>query len=379
MLEPVSNDLLGSLVRDENWWCNRHDYAILTNGLLDIIDEIVSRTEAPLRSPEAVIHKNAVLSERVVVKAGAKIGDGVVIDGPAIIGEQATLGPNCHIKAGAYIGKGCVVGPGAEIKASVLMDGVKMYHFGYIGNSIVGRNVNIGAGFVTAVKRLDGKPVSFSFDGLTKSFGRKAGCLIGDNTQVAVSSTIMPGAQIPPDSILYPRNGVSHEDKTDQSNFGILASDTAWLKLIELWTAETDRYWSRNNVFLLINGGLIAILTTQNSSDTVAFLVSLVAVFICTIWYRVNAIGKYYLDRWKGPIKAVEKEWPIKPITDVSLSSSTDDTPKKYRSSSKYMQLIVRGAVISWGLLAIILGWRLAGSTLTSWAAIFWSWLEGFF
>lgn len=140
----------------------------------------------------------------VWVSETAKIGPGVVIEGPAIIGPGAKVGPNSYLRGPVFIGELCEIGFSVEIKHSIIMSNVILRHFVYIGNSIIGNYCNLGANFVTAVSRLDNEDVFFRH--LTRKIliGKKAGCIMGDRTISGVNVTTMPGRIIPADSILMP-------------------------------------------------------------------------------------------------------------------------------------------------------------------------------
>jgi bifunctional UDP-N-acetylglucosamine pyrophosphorylase/glucosamine-1-phosphate N-acetyltransferase len=68
----------------------------------------------------------------------------------SIMEDGADIGPLSHVRPGSHIGRGVHLGNFAEVKGSLLREGVKQGHFSYIGDATVGANVNIGAGTITA-------------------------------------------------------------------------------------------------------------------------------------------------------------------------------------------------------------------------------------
>jgi bifunctional N-acetylglucosamine-1-phosphate-uridyltransferase/glucosamine-1-phosphate-acetyltransferase GlmU-like protein len=58
-----------------------------------------------------------------------------------------------YLRAGVWLGEGCVVGPGAELTSSFLFAGSKLAHFNFVGDSILGNDVNLEAGSIVANHR----------------------------------------------------------------------------------------------------------------------------------------------------------------------------------------------------------------------------------
>ena len=73
----------------------------------------------------------------------------------AEIFDRVTMGPFCHLRKGAVLKEGVHLGNFGEVKESILGADTKMGHFSYIGDAVIGKNVNIGAGTITC--NFDGK------------------------------------------------------------------------------------------------------------------------------------------------------------------------------------------------------------------------------
>ncbi|MHA1238701.1 MAG: bifunctional sugar-1-phosphate nucleotidylyltransferase/acetyltransferase [Candidatus Odinarchaeia archaeon] len=160
--------------------------------------------EADLRV-EGEVEPNATLIGAVGVKRGARIRSGAYIEGPALIDEGADIGPNCYIRSGTYVGKNCRIGNGCEIKNSIILDNTHIAHLSYVGDSIIGENVNFGAGTITANLRLDEKTIPFNLKGVKIDSGRrKLGAIIGDDVKTGIGVTIMPGVKVGPKSAIGP-------------------------------------------------------------------------------------------------------------------------------------------------------------------------------
>lgn len=80
------------------------------------------------------------------------IGEGTVVEPGAFIQGPAIIGKNCQIRHGAYVrgdvivGDNCVVGHTTELKNAIMLNGAGAPHFAYVGDSILGNRVNLGAG-----------------------------------------------------------------------------------------------------------------------------------------------------------------------------------------------------------------------------------------
>lgn len=148
-------------------------------------------------------------------KAGVMIidPDVVYVEGEIKIGQGTTVYPNVYL-TDAIIGKDCKIGPvaeiadckigdnssllfGAQIKRSTVGPNFKMKHHGYIGDAKIGRNVNVGAGFI--VCNSDGKNKHQTIIGDNVFLGSNsiviapnkigAGCYIAANSTIRSNTT----------------------------------------------------------------------------------------------------------------------------------------------------------------------------------------------
>jgi bifunctional UDP-N-acetylglucosamine pyrophosphorylase/glucosamine-1-phosphate N-acetyltransferase len=77
------------------------------------------------------------------------------------------------------------------------MDGSRIPHLSYIGDSIIGERCNLGAGTITANLRLDEKPIRMLVKGeLIETGLRKLGVIMGDDVKTGINVSIMPGVKI---------------------------------------------------------------------------------------------------------------------------------------------------------------------------------------
>ncbi len=155
------------------------------------------------------------LKDNVWVHKSVEISDSAEIIGPAIIMENTVIRHNAYLRENVIIGPNSVVGNSCEIKNSILISHVEVPHFNYVGDSILGKKVHLGAGVILANLRLDKANIQIE----KKSTNlRKIGAFIGDNVQIGCNSVVCPGTMIYPNMVLYPLStikGIIKEDKEE--------------------------------------------------------------------------------------------------------------------------------------------------------------------
>ena len=84
----------------------------------------------------------------VWVGQGTSIEDSALIQGPAIIGRRCRIRHNAFMRNQVILGDRVVVGNATEVKNAILFDEVQVPHFNYVGDSILGYKVHLGAGAI---------------------------------------------------------------------------------------------------------------------------------------------------------------------------------------------------------------------------------------
>jgi len=96
---------------------------------------------------DAKVHPSAVINEeKVHVAAGAVVMPHAYIEGPAIIGTGATVGQGAYVRNDVILSPGSIIGHASEAKNALLFEDAHAPHFAYVGDSILGARVNLGAG-----------------------------------------------------------------------------------------------------------------------------------------------------------------------------------------------------------------------------------------
>lgn len=141
----------------------------------------------------------------VVLGEGSIIEPGAYVKGPCWIGRDVEVRHGAYVRGHALICDGAVVGHATEVKGSVFLPGAKAGHFAYVGDSILGRNVNLGAGTKLANLRLQGNEVVVQVNGQRVATGlRKFGAILGDEAQTGCNSVTNPGTLLGRGSLLLP-------------------------------------------------------------------------------------------------------------------------------------------------------------------------------
>ena len=151
---------------------------------------------------DTVIHPNVYLEgrtrigSRCEIHAGVRIVDSILEDGVVInnycviteshVGGGAKIGPFAHVRPQSEIGEGAHVGNFTELKKTRLGKGSKANHLSYLGDAVIGANVNIGAGTITC-----------NYDGTHKHpTVIEDGAFIGSDTQLIAPITVRSGAYV---------------------------------------------------------------------------------------------------------------------------------------------------------------------------------------
>jgi NDP-sugar pyrophosphorylase family protein len=122
---------------------------------------------------------------------------GAYIEGPVIIGENCKIGPNCYIRPYTCLGNDVRVGNAVEVKNSAVMDGTKIGHLSYVGDSVIGESCNFGAGTICSNLRHDKANIISYIKGQKVDSGRrKLGAIMGDDVKTGIHTTVYPGTVI---------------------------------------------------------------------------------------------------------------------------------------------------------------------------------------
>lgn len=188
-------------------------WEFLAQPLDELLSALPSQQLATRLNPDVCL-----FGDRIVVGSGARIHSGAVIEGPIRIGNDVEIRPGAYLRGGCWIGDGCVIGANSELKRAVLLDGAKAPHLNYVGDSILGRGVNLGAGTILSNFRHDGGDIQLPTGAERITTGlRKLGAILGDGVATGCNCVLHPGVIVGAGTQLYPgvqlRSGIYPEKR----------------------------------------------------------------------------------------------------------------------------------------------------------------------
>ena len=148
-------------------------------------------------SKDTKIGKNVTIEPYVVFGKKVKIGNNVIIKSfshleNCKIENKVDIGPYARIRPGTVLKDGSKVGNFVEIKKSIIGKKSKVSHLTYIGDSTIGKSVNVGAGTITC-----------NYDGLKKNKTKiKDNVFIGSNSSLVAPLTIEEGSVVGAGSVI---------------------------------------------------------------------------------------------------------------------------------------------------------------------------------
>jgi NDP-sugar pyrophosphorylase family protein len=190
------------------------EYADLFEGG-EYVWEALSRLETYLlaRTPQenrilGTVHPGAFLvGEHILIEEEAIVEPGAYIEGPALIGRGAVVRHGAYVRPNTLAGARSVIGHTTETKNTIFFPESKAAHFAYVGDSILGNRVNLGAGTKLANFRLGGGIIKVRVEGESRpiSTGRnKLGAILGDDCQLGCNCVCNPGTLLGPRCAVRP-------------------------------------------------------------------------------------------------------------------------------------------------------------------------------
>lgn len=159
-----------------------------------IVAHAINRVDDQFEVRDGIaIHRSAILEE------------GVVLKGPVLVSPGCFVGAHAYLRGGVFLGQGTSIGPGCEVKSSFILSQSALAHFNFVGDSLVGSDVNLEAGAVVAnhYNEREIKTIDVIAGGKRMTTGIvKFGSLIGDHTRIGANAVLSPGTILDTGSIV---------------------------------------------------------------------------------------------------------------------------------------------------------------------------------
>jgi bifunctional UDP-N-acetylglucosamine pyrophosphorylase/glucosamine-1-phosphate N-acetyltransferase len=161
-----------------------------------IVHSSVSIGKDTVIYPNTYLEGNTSIGKNCIIYPGARICDSIVENGVSIkdntlienskVRRGSIIGPFAHLRPHSIVGRNVRIGNFVEIKKSSIGDGTKASHLTYLGDAVIGKNVNIGAGTITC-----------NYDGKRKHTTKiNSGVFVGSNSQFIAPVKIGRGAYV---------------------------------------------------------------------------------------------------------------------------------------------------------------------------------------
>jgi len=144
---------------------------------------------------------------KVYIAEGAVVEPGAYVMGPAVIGAGTVVRHGAYVRGNVVTGANCIIGHTTEVKNSIFLDGAKAAHFAYVGDSVLGRDVNLGAGTKCANFKIQAgnEEIVIRADGKEYPTGlRKLGAILGDGVELGCNCVTAPGTLVGRGTLVYP-------------------------------------------------------------------------------------------------------------------------------------------------------------------------------
>ena len=191
---------LNASIWEEGWIDVEYPWDILAANRM-----VMDTWEDARISLHAVIDGNVTINGPVHVERGSVIKSGAVLAGPCYIGRNCYVGNNVLVRSYSSLGPGSMIGYGVELKNCVLFGNSKVGRLSFVGDSVIGENVDIGSGTMTINEKMDRTSVWVDVRGESVDSGlTKLGAFMGDDVKIGAGNTLAAG------TVLMPGTNVAH-------------------------------------------------------------------------------------------------------------------------------------------------------------------------
>jgi len=183
-----------------------HDFKLVFPDQQNFLPwEITDSLKEIIRERLRLLGDDYEINDGVAIHKTAVVESGAVLKSPVIVGPFCVVGANAYFREGVYLDQSVKIGPGYEIKNSIICSGTAIAHFNYLGNSIIGRNVNFEAGSIAAnhYNERVSKRIFVLYQSEVIDTGvEKFGSLLGDNSKIGANAVLSLGTILEKNTIV---------------------------------------------------------------------------------------------------------------------------------------------------------------------------------
>jgi UDP-N-acetylglucosamine diphosphorylase / glucose-1-phosphate thymidylyltransferase / UDP-N-acetylgalactosamine diphosphorylase / glucosamine-1-phosphate N-acetyltransferase / galactosamine-1-phosphate N-acetyltransferase len=217
----LSHDQVSAMLQPTDFFdLSEASNAILFEGCdlvweaLPKIGDHVARLVGEGQTIHGEVMAGAYLSGRpLYIAEGARIEPGAYVQGPAYIGPGAVVRHGAFVRENVILLAGAVLGHASEAKNSLFLPQAQAPHFNYVGDSILGRRVNLGAGTKLSNLALSSEKdratgrrpsIKIHIEGVEYNTGlAKFGAILGDEAQTGCNAVLNPGCLVGRHTLVY--------------------------------------------------------------------------------------------------------------------------------------------------------------------------------
>ena len=163
------------------------------------LDVLLDKLLLDLDPQEYVINNKQAIHKTAIVESNAQL------KGSMIIGPDCFIANGSLVRGGVILEANCTIGHCSELKTSILFASSKLSHLNFVGDSVIGTDVNIEGGAVIANYRNEwlSKEIQVCYQNQRIATGvLKFGALVGDHSRIGANAVISPGAILSPNTII---------------------------------------------------------------------------------------------------------------------------------------------------------------------------------
>lgn len=169
--------------------------------------EIINNLESTIWELLDTLPEEYDVSGGVAIHSSAIVDPSTIIKPPAIIGKDCFIGEHGLLRGGVIMGEKSTVGASCEIKCTILGHKTSLGHFNFVGNSIIGANVNLEAGAIIANHFNERAPkdqgIRIRADNeIIETGSTRFGAVVGDHTKIGANAVLTPGTILKPHTVV---------------------------------------------------------------------------------------------------------------------------------------------------------------------------------